>query len=166
MTVESNANWVAHSYSTLGFRSGYYYSYNNYGLWGGYDQTGYISGTSGSNIVTFNKAYPGPSIPKGKYVVESFDGSNYPYPFLKNVLPTDNTWKYLEAYFGENDEDPWDGRGESWLRIPADALYLKFCPNIYTNTGTVPIKYADIRITPVSSSNGRLENKITFKHYT
>lgn len=166
MTVTSNANWVAHSYSTLGFRSSYYSSYNNLGTLGGYDQTGWIAGVSGSNIVTFNKAYTGSTISKGTYVVESFGGSNYPYPFMTRDLPTDNTWKYLEAYFGTNDETPWDGRGTGWQRIPADARYLRYRLNMDTNDGTVPIKYADIRITPVSRSNGRLESKIAFKHYT
>ena len=166
MTVTSNANWVAHSYSTLGFRSSYYSSYNNLGTLGNYDQTGWIAGVSGSNIVTFNKAYTGSTISKGTYVVESFAGSNYPYPFLTGDLPTDNTWKYLEAYFGSNDEPPWDGGGTGWHRIPAHARYLRYCLNTDTNDGTVPIKYADIRITPVSRSNGRLESKIAFKHYT
>jgi hypothetical protein len=40
---------------------------------------------------------------------------------------------------------------------------MYFAPNVYTNTGTVPIKFADIRIEPYDGSAlHRNENKIYF----
>ena len=161
MTVASNSNWASRSYSRLGFRSSIYnVSYNNVGTSHGYSgSTGLISGTSGSNIVTFNTAYSGSTIPAGTCVVESKDGATYPYPIQKDNLPTDNTWKYVEGYFGSQ-EALWDGAG-SWNAIPADARYVRLYLNIYNNNGSVPIKYSDMRITPVTADNGRLEKKVS-----
>lgn len=161
MTVASNSNWASRSYSRLGFRSSIYnVSYNNVGTSNGYNgSTGLIKGTSGSNIVTFNTAYSGSTIPAGTCVVESYDGGTYPYPIQKGSLPTDNTWKYVEGYFGSQ-EALWDGAG-SWNAIPADARYVRLYLNIYSNNGSVPIKYSDMRIVPVSSENGRMEKKVS-----
>lgn len=167
MTVASNANWVSRSYSRIGFRSNYYSSsWNDKGVSNGNGSGSLISGTSGSTIVTFNTAYTGSAMASGTTVVEAYDGGTYPYPFSKSNLPTDNTWKYLEATFGTNNS-MWDGASSGgWLRIPSGARYMRFGLNLYTNTGSVPIKYSDIRITPVNRANGRLENKIAFKHYS
>lgn len=168
MTVASNANWKARSYSRVGFRSNYYSSsWQDKGVSNVYNNsTGLISGTSGSTIVTFNTAYTGSTMASGTCVVEAYDGGVYPYPFGKGNLPTDNTWKYLETTFGTNNS-MWDGSSSGgWVTIPSGARYMKFGLNLYTNTGSVPIKYSDIRITPVIRDNGRMENKIAFKHYS
>lgn len=161
IAVASNSNWASRSYSRLGFRSSIYnVSYNNIGTSHGYNgSTGLIKGTSGSNVVTLNTAYSGSTIPAGTCVVESYDGGTYPYPIQKDKLPTDNTWKYVEGYFGAQGE-LWDGAG-SWNAIPADMRYIRLYMNIYSNNGSVPIKYSDIRITPLYSENGRIEKKVS-----
>jgi hypothetical protein len=79
------------------------------------------------------------------------------------MLPTDNTWKYVEGYFGAS--GLWDGNNNigQWGNLPADVNYIQLYLNIYSNTGTVPIKFSDIRIEPVSAGTlGRAENKIDF----
>lgn len=158
MTVKSNANWGTYSYSKIGFRTNSNKSYNDKGVSNGYNgSTGLISGVSGSTIVTFNTAYTGTTMPTNTYVVESFDGSTYPYPIMKAQLPTDNSWTYVEGYFG--DKSLWDGAGTGWANIPFETTHVMLYLNIYTNDGTVPIKYSDIKIEPVSG-NGRYENKI------
>lgn len=159
MTVKSNANWKTYSYSRLGFRSGSGKSWCDLGLSNGYNgSTGLISGISGTTTVNFNTAYTGNTIAANTYVVEAFDGNTHPYPIGKAALPTDNTWKYVEGYFGAT--GLWDGAvGTAWQNLPYDATHILLHLNIYTNTGTVPIKYSDIRIEPVSG-NGRKENKI------
>ena len=161
MTVESNSNWSSYSYSRLGFRSSRYNrSYNDVGTSHGYNgSTGLVKGTSGSNIVTFNTAYSGNTIPAGTCVVESFDGGTWPYPIQKGNLPTDNTWKYCEGYFGSQDS-LWEGNGTGWSAIPAQARYMAIYINIYTNDGTVPIKWSDIRVTPVNTINGCMSGKV------
>lgn len=168
MTVSSNSNWGAFSYSVVGFRDSFYYSsYNDRGTSNGYNgSTGLISGVSGPNIVTFNTAYTGSTMPSGTVVVESYDGATWKYPVYKGDLPTDNTWKYVEGYFGANDA-LWDGDDSygSWSAIPADARYASVFINIYSNDGTVPIKYSDIRVTPYQYSNGRMEEKVSIKCY-
>lgn len=166
MTVASNSNWSSYSYSRLGFRSSIYgVSYNNRGTSHGYNSaTGIVKGVSGSTIVTFNTAYSGDTIPANTCVVESFDGGTYPYPIAKYNLPTDNTWKYCEGYFGVQD-NLWDGKGSSsWDGgIPSDMKYMQLQLNLYTNDGTVPIKWSDIRITPVNSANGRVDKKVSIR---
>ena len=168
MTVSSNSNWGARSYSRIGFRNDFYYSsYNDKGISNGYNNsTGLISGVSGSNIVTFNTAYTGSTMPSGTVVVESYDGATYTYPVGKGNLPTDNTWKYVEGYFGRNDV-LWDGNDSNspWYAIPAEVRYAYVILNLYSNTGTVPIKYSDIRVTPYQYSNGRMEEKVSIKCY-
>ena len=160
MTVKSNNNWGSFTYSRIGFRTNTYKSYNDKGTSGGYDgTTGLISGVSGNTIVTFNTAYTGSTMAANTYVVESYDGGTYPYPIQKASLPTDNTWQYVEGYFGM--KGFWDGNNSngSWGGIPYDATHIQLLLNYYTNTGTVPIKYSDIKIEPVSG-DGRHENKI------
>lgn len=160
MVVKSNANWSAYSYSKVGFRSSSGKSYNDKGTSNGYNNsTGLISGIEGSTIIKFNTAYTGSAMAKDTYVVESYDGGTYPYPVNKGALPTDNTWKYVEGYFGA--KGLWDGSGGSWPNIPYDTTHIMLYINIYGNTGTVPIKYSDIKIEPISG-NGRNENKIQF----
>ena len=74
------------------------------------------------------------------------------------MLPTNNTWKYVEGYFGN--KALWDGSvGTAWGNIPFETTDIMLYINIYSNTGTVPIKYSDIKIEPVSG-NGRNEKKI------
>ena len=159
MTVKSNANWRASSYSRLGFRSNNSKSWNDQGLSNGYNgSTGLIQGIEGTTIVKFNTAYTGPNKAVNQYVVEAFDGGTYPYPISKGMLPTNNTWKYVEGYFGN--KALWDGSvGTAWGNIPFETTDIMLYINIYSNTGTVPIKYSDIKIEPVSG-NGRNEKKI------
>lgn len=168
MTVDSNSNWGTYQHSKIGFRNDFYYSsYNDRGTSNGYNgYTGLISGVSGSNTVTFNTAYTGSTMPSGTVVVESYDGATWRYPVSKEDLPTDNTWKYVEGYFGVNDV-LWDGDNSngSWYAIPAGARYASVLINIYSNDGTVPIKYSDIRVTPYQYSNGRMEEKVSIKCY-
>ena len=157
MTVKSNANWSASAYSKIGFRSSGSKSYNDVGTSNSNGSTGIISGIEGSTIVKFNIAYNGATRAVNTYVVESYDGGNYPYPISKGMLPTDNTWKYVEGYFGA--QSLWDGSGGSWASIPYDVTHIMLYLNIYNNNGTVPIKFSDIKIEPVSFG-GRYENKI------
>lgn len=162
MKVASNANWVARSYSNVGFRSAIT-SYHNLGA--AYNgQTGMVSGVSGTDIVLFNIAYSGSTMPVNTYVVAGYDGSNYPYPIQKSMLPTDNTWKYVEGYFGRANV-MWDGNDYSgaWYGIPFSAATFQVVPNMYTNNGTVPIKYSDIRVEIVSGTGiSRNQNKVSF----
>lgn len=171
MTVSSNKNWIAKGYDGVGFRN-YATGYNNFGTFEHTNKaTGVVSGVSGSNIVLFKIPYTGATIAKGNYVVESYRGNNYVYPMNKSMLPKDNTWKYLEGYFGsESFSGSWDGVDSmgSWPAIPKDATYMILKFNIYQNDGTVPIKFSDIKIEEVGTSFGdgnRRENKIQFKKY-
>lgn len=158
MVVKTNANWASRSYSRIGFRSSSAKSWNDKGTSNGYNgSTGLISGIEGTTIVKFNTAYTGSTMPVNTYVVESFDGSTYPYPIYKNALPTNNEWKYVEGYFGA--KALWDGSGGAWSNIPYDTTHIMLYMNIYNNNGTVPIKYSNIKIEPISG-NGRYENKI------
>ena len=159
MTVKSNANWRASSYSRLGFRSNNYKSWNDQGLSNGYNgSTGLIQGIEGTTIVKFNTTYTGPNKAVNQYVVEAFDGGTYPYPISKGMLPTDNSWKYVEGYFGA--KALWDGNvGTAWGNLPFETTDIMLYINIYSNTGTVPIKYSDIKIESISG-NGRDEKKI------
>ena len=163
LTVASNANWTSNrTYSELGFRN-WAYSYNNLGSqFHTTPITGIVSGTSGTNIITLKQAYTGTTRPVGTYVVEGYAGGTYPYPVEKSDLPTDNTWKYVEAYFGQANAS-WDGNDANgtWWAIPKDARKLILGLNISANDGTVPIKFADIRIEPVAGAGcSRCENKI------
>lgn len=164
MKVASNANWGSYSYSKVGARNNRYNSsYNNFLTGPGYNNaTGFIAGVSGSDTVTFNTAYSGTIIPSGKYVVESYDGGNYPYPIQKGNLPTDNTWKYVEGYFGG--DSLWDGNNSigQWGALPFQVTDIGIYLNLYTNNGTVPIKYCDIKIEPASLGAGvhRVNNKL------
>lgn len=168
MTVKSNANWKDVSYGHAGFRTSQYYtSWNDKGTSHGVTSAGYIQGTSGSNIVTFKSAYNGATIPAGTVVVESRAGSNYPYPIQKGHLPTDNNWKYVEGYFGA-DNVAWDGSSanNAWEAMPSGATHIGLALNIYGNDGSVPIKYADIKIEECGPNDGeRHMNIIQFKKF-
>lgn len=165
MTVSSNANWEVRGYSGVGARSNYYsYSYDNLGR---YNTTaGLISGVSGSNIVKFSTPYQGTALTAGCYVCEGLDGGTYLYPIMKTNLPTDNTWKYIETYFGA--EQVWDGASANgWIGIPFNCNQMKLFLNYYTNNGTVPIKFSDIRIEEVGSwGDSFLDNTIRIKTYS
>jgi hypothetical protein len=164
MTVANNANWVVKDYSALGFRT-WNTSYNTEGeFWN--SQTGVVSGVSGSTIVNFKLPYKGNTMKKGTYVVESYAGNNYPYPIFKEDLPKDNTWKYVEGYFG--DDTFWRGSSAyGWLGLPVATDYIEVRLNIYNNNGTVPIKFSDIRLEQVGKfgDGERYENKIQFKKH-
>ena len=158
MKVKNNAKWVDRSYSRVGFRSNTYKSYNDVGNFTN-SSTGVISGITGTDTVNFKIAYNGAARAVNTYVVESFDGSNYPYPVDKAKLPTDNEWHYVEGYFGAN--SLWDGNGSGWANLPSDINHITLGLNMYNNNGTVPIKYADIKIEPVlAGAHQRYENKI------
>lgn len=164
VSLTSGANWVVKNYSRLGFRkSSWSSSYNDDGTSNTVSSTGLIQSVSG-NTLTLAAAYSGANKPAGTVVVESYDGGTYPYPVNKSMLPTDNTWKYVEGYFGGTNNASWDGatasNGASWAAIPAEAAYVSLRLNLYTNNGSVPIKYSDIRIEPVSQSFNRAEKKI------
>jgi hypothetical protein len=166
MVVSSNKNWVDKAYSGIGFRT-YNSSYNDKGLFVNTTlQNGIVSGVSGTTIITFKTPYNGETIPSGTYVVESYDGGTYPYLITKNLLPTDNTWKYVEGYLGN--DTIWDGASNSgWLSIPMHAVSMEIWLNLYTNNGSVPIKYCDIKLEEIGNngSGERNENKIQFlKH--
>lgn len=160
--VVNNANWVARNYSRLGFRSTGGKSYNDIGSCNGNGTAGIVKDISGTDTINLNVAYSGNTIPINTYIVESFSGGTYPYPILKSQLPTDNTWKYVEGYFGGN--SMWDGRtsgSSQWQSIPFDARWAKIRLNLYVNDGTVPIKYCDIRVEPVKTGSlTRCEEKI------
>lgn len=160
MTVKSNANWSAFANSRIGFRSSRYISYNNVGTSNSNGGAGMIDSISGNNIVNFKIAYSGDTRAVNTWVFESYAGSGYPYPIQKGQLPTDNTWKYVEGYFGAN--TLWDGASATgWAGLPADVTQIQLYINIYSNNGTVPIKYSDIRIEPISTGSfNRYENKI------
>ena len=164
MTVANNANWVVKDYSGLGFRT-WNKSYNTEGeFWN--SQTGVVSGVSGSTIVNFKLPYKGNTMKAGTYVVESYAGNNYPYPIFKEALPKDNTWKYVEGYFG--DDIFWRGSTTwGWIGLPAATDYIEVRLNIYNNNGTVPIKFSDIRLEQVGKfgDGERYENKIRFKKH-
>ena len=165
MKVKSNANWGSRSYSKVGFRSNNAKSYNDIGVSNANGSTGLISGITGTDTVNFNIAYTGATRAVNTYVVESYDGANYPYPIRKDQLPTDNTWKYVEGYFGaqvNNVNTIWDGASNSeWINLPGECTHIGLYLNLYSNNGTVPIKFSDIRIEPVSQSAGqRQEQKI------
>lgn len=169
MTVASNANWSDTAYGSAGFRSSQYVSaYNDLGnSHTSVAAAGQIAGVSGSNIVLFKTAYSGSTIPSGTIVVECKDGSKFPYPHSKAMLPTDNTWKYIEGYFG-GDNVTWDGASSNnaWEALPSQCNFIRFAPNIYTNNGSVPIKYADIRIEQIGSHDGeRHDKKVQIKRY-
>ena len=157
MTVSSNANWTVRT-CKLGFRSDQYRSYNNLGT----SSSIAVSGKTGTTVINFSSAYSGAAVDAGKYVVEAYDGGTYPYPIIKSQLPTDNEWKYVEGYFGQNDS-LWFGAvtSGSWQNIPSHVKQMKLQLNLYTNTGTVPIKYCNIKIEPImAGSLVRNEQKI------
>lgn len=165
VSVKSNANWGAYSYSRLGFRSSTWKSYNDVGMSAGYNgSTGIVSGVTGTTTINLNTPYTGTTIPANTYIVESYDGGTYPYPIqkyqLRDFYDDDHpTWSYVEGYFGSN--SLWDGSGGGWRGIPSDFTQIKLCLNIYTNDSSHPIKYRDIRIEPISAGTGsRNEQKI------
>lgn len=164
VTVASNANWRTYAYSYLGFRN-YYRSYNDiYCARWTKPVDGIVAGVTGSNIINLRGAYTGTTIANGTYITEGYDSSTYVYPITKAMLSTDNTWKQITVYFGTKDT-LFDGNSSlgDWACIPYDTVKMYFAPNIYTNTGTVPIKYADIRIEPYEGSTlHRFEKKICF----
>ena len=155
VTVKNNTNWAAKANSKLGFRSAYI-SYNDKGTSNGNGSTGMVAGITGSTTINLNTAYTGTAMPVNTYIVESYDGGNYSYPIQKASLPTDNTWKYVEGYFGKADT-LWDGNDNIgvWGAIPFNTTTVTIRLNVYTNNGTVPIKYSDIRVEPVSGTVGQ-----------
>lgn len=162
VTVKSNANWASRSYSKLGFRSSPYKSFHDISSFNNNGSTGIVSGVSGTTVINLAKAYSGNTIPVNTYIVEGYNGCNYPYPIQKGNLPTNNTWKYVEGYFGKEDL-PWDGNDNigSWGGNPVDAVKISIGLNIYQNTGSVPIKYSDIRVEVVNGTNSsRKQDKI------
>jgi hypothetical protein len=160
VTVANSANWADISYGSLGFRSSAHVGWNDKGTWNPQGSTGSIAGVANSTTINLKTAYTGTVMPVNTYVTEKYDGGTYPYPIQKGNLPTDNTWKYVEGYFGDN--NIWDGSSNSgWINLPYVCAYIKLYLNIYTNNGTVPIKYSDIRIEPVKAGSGaRYEEKI------
>ena len=168
MTVASNANWKDLSYGRAGFRSNQYtVCHNDLGLSHGESSSGFIAGVEGSNIVKFKSAYNGTTIPTGTVVVESRAGGVYPYPIQKASLPTDNTWKYVEGYFGAYNAN-WDGAStsNSWEALPTSCTHIGVRINLYSNTGSVPIKFSDIKIEEIGADDGqRHENKVQIKKY-
>ena len=162
VTVANNANWKAVSYSILAFRSGTEVSWHDKGAWNPSGSNGIITGITGSNTINLRTAWTGSTMPSGTYVVEGQQGSTRPYPIGKGNLPTDNTWKYVEGYFGVANQI-WDGNSSPgyWGGIPFDTSYINLFLNIYSNNGTVPIKYADIKIEPIAGSGAhRCDYKI------
>lgn len=161
ITVKTNQakNWIDRTYGGIGIRANSTRSYNSY-AWNPNGSTGVISGNNGNNIINLKTAYTGTAQAVNTYIVERYDGGTYPYPIQKESLPTDNTWKYVEGYFGDN--AIWDGNSNSgWVNIPWDCPYVVLRLNIYANTGTVPIKYSDIRIEPIKAGGlSRYEEKI------
>jgi len=157
--VKNSANWTSSSYSRLGFRSASNTGYNDKGTSNGYNNsTGIVKGIIDATTIELNTAYIGNTIPINTYIVESYDGSTYPYPIGKPQLPTDNTWKYVEGYFGSN--TLWDGASNSgWTGLTLPTAYALLQLNLYQNTGTVPIKYADIRIEPITIGNCECQNE-------
>ena len=168
MTVSSNANWGDYSYGRAGFRSSYYSdSWNTLGSSHSAVEAGNIKGISGSTIVQFKTAYTGSTIAAGTTVVESRAGSVYPYPIGRESHPTDNSWKYVEGYFGAANSQ-WDGRSStnSWDGLPSDCTHIGLALNIYGNDGSVPIKYADIKIEELGTTDGeRHMDIIQFKKF-
>lgn len=168
MTVSSNANWGDYSYGRAGFRSNYYKdSWNTLGSSHSAVEAGNIKGVSGSTIVQFKTAYAGSTIAAGTTVVESRAGGVYPYPIGKESHPTDNSWKYVEGYFGSANSQ-WDGRSStnSWDGLPSDCTHIGLALNIYGNDGSVPIKYADIKIEELGTTDGeRHMDIIQFKKF-
>jgi hypothetical protein len=168
MTVASNANWADVSYARAGFRTSQWVgSYNDLGESHSPVAAGSISGVSGSNIVKFKSAYTGSTKKSGTVVVESRSGGWYPYPISKSNLPSDNTWKYVEGYFGQEGIS-WDGYSEysSWDAIPSDVTHITLALNIYTNDSSEAIKYADIKIEELGTLDGeRHLDTVQFKKF-
>lgn len=158
VTLTSAANWKIRSYSSLGFRSSNYKSYNDLSRVSGSSE-GLITAINGS-VLTLRTAYSGSTVASGTRVVESYDGGNWLYPISKTSLPTDNTWKYVEGYFGNS--VMWDGNDAngSWYALPADTRYIGVLLNLYANTGTVPIKYCDVKIQKISGSGHSDYNQV------
>ena len=172
MQVSLNVNWIVRDYSKVGFRE-----WNNgWNKFGTFEppvvSDSVVAGTYGNNVVLFSTPYTGETMPVGRYVVESYDGAKWKYPIAIYKLPTDNTWKYVEGYFGgEEFSGSWDGmviNDNSWPCLPKNTDYIKLALNIYRNDGSVPIKFCDIKIEEVGTVMGdgsRNENKIQFiKH--
>ena len=158
--VKTSANWIDRSYGGLGFRSSSTVGYNDLGGWNPNGSSGSIQGVANSTTINLKTAYSGTTIPANTYVVERYDGSTYSYPIQKGQLPTNNEWTYVEGYFGDN--SIWDGSSNSsWINLPNVCSYIKLQLNLYSNDGSVPIKYSDIRIEPVKAGGGaRFEEKI------
>lgn len=166
VTVSSNANWVVNENSKLGFRS-YGYSYNNLGT---VSKTGgMVAGLTGSNTINLTTTYTGSTIASGNYICETTNGSYYIYPFSKSNLPTDNTWKYIEAYIGgDNVLYSGDGTPNAYynFQMPYDTTHILLSLNMKANDGTTPIKYSDIRIEAVGKQGHvRNEKKIQIKKF-
>ena len=155
ITVASNENWKSSDYSLIGVRSSKTtVSYHDLGIVTN-GSTGIVDNVEGSTVVNLTKAYTGETIPAGTVVCEGRDGGNYPYPVGKPNLPTNNEWKFVSGTFGA-DNAIFDGNyTKGWGGgIPFDTTHIKIALNLYNNDGTVPIKYADIRIEPITPNSG------------
>lgn len=175
MSVASNSRWADIAYGNVGLRS-YHSSYNDittnrrWNVLFGSTSSGNISGIEGSNIVKFKSAYSGTTVPSGTTVVESYDHNTYYYPFPKSYYPTEYQWVYVEKYFN-GDGVQWDGNDETAQGyaigsglIPFNTTHIGICLNCATNTGSDPIKWADIRLEEIGEMSGeRYENKLEFK---
>ena len=167
--LNSVNNWVVKNYSRLGFRNNEYTScYNDKYTWNdGSGSAGVVTAVdTNAKTITLRSAYNGTAMPAGTVIVESFDGGTYPYPIGKGSLPTDNNWKLVTGYFGIANGLS-DGAGSDWSGgIPSGVRSMRLQLNLYSNNGTVPIKYSDIRIEQVSISSGnRYDKKILLKEY-
>ena len=72
----------------------------------------------------------------------------------------------MEATFGYSGGVMWNGNngggtGFSFNSIPFKATFMRIGLNIYYNTGTVPIKYSDIKVEQISGTSSL--NKILIK---
>lgn len=120
-----------------------------------------------STTLTLKTPYTGTSQLSGTPICYGATAAQYLYLLYKSDLPTDNTWKYFERYFGV-DGKVWDGGTSklSWEGIPYNTTRMQLMLNYYTNDGTVPLKFSDIRIEEVGvTGNGRQEQKIQFKKF-
>lgn len=164
--VKSTANWTtSRTHGKVGFRSAHS-SYNDKGISPGNGSNCTIIEVDATNKTITLDRECNVAAAINTYIVESFDGGTYPYPIQKGALPTDNIWTYVEGYFGAANA-PADGAGTAWGGIPADAARLRVGLNLYKNTGTVPIKFCDIKIEQVNSSAGsRQQKQILLEKYT
>lgn len=182
LTADLNAgDTIIKVADTSSFQSGVSLGLGFRGHWGrvdGYNRLGTIYPgitetvftITDSTTFTLAKPYSGAKIPKGAIVVNSTNGSFYPYPF-GIITSSEYTWKYVEAYFGV-DGALFDGQSTSvnwdYYGLSKATEYVRFQPTINTNHTNDPIKICDIRIRPYKQSegNGRLQGDVELKAYS